>query len=911
MQHEGASCAQEQQTKRAMESPCEEPTGSDALLPCFKVGDLVDYWSGSYKQWMPGVVQRVHDGGAAFDLDIKKGAQVHNIRQVCSSVVKADVADNCTCAIVCDESSSRSGVNFRGTLGTRVVGQIDRLYSLQVGAEGCNSAAGETPPAGGSSWRRKRSPSRDETDPLRTARGNRPISDLNASGPADKLGGSPVRDRGPYRITRHLHPFSVAEGGVDSSRLADPEIHHLTWPEGVIPRGAERNHKQSEAGANTPDIADPLWGLPIGAVELKLEHCEAGIGTPDLAEPFVHQLTWSGLLPGGLTPRDEEEFEQRASLTPASKPSRIARAVSAAAQAGPWELFASHDMMSKAGAETMQKLLGTTKRLMRGFEGTLVQSVGQMAGCLHAWRCEVHLQRSLRLYEGALASYQEEHARNKDEWTLQLRESERMFDAALRAHVERLVKSRELARHQISFFVRAWANDGAQKLLRESFRSWRRLQKSARVRAALCSWPEMKITGAARECLRSWCHLMINRRVMRTRDEECEHIRGSYEMRLQEDRHIHQKEIRARLDALVACQRNAQRRIHEATSKREKADQKTLLIKALLLWKRYGELRSLRSRMLRSIGMQLMRSADGGIRDQLHISFITWKSEVIATLAAKQEESLRKQSDNWRSLLADMDKRHKVLEGMFLFEKERHRTRAKTSVEVTLKIHEVKHTMGLLKGILWQWAKVASEIHRIARSRRIAQNAIECSMQCNAHALARASLLKWSGLAKFGRQAKAAELHALEQNRRWEAYLARARLLQLQAVKARLAYFAECSETSAVHSSLLKWRNWAQAEVAQRAHLAKDLQISRLESRILDFERQRCDSFQQIDNITKTLHKELQSKQELAKELRTAYEKLWKSSITPTTIATIETNAGSSASSERTVDIPSPRHGLF
>mmetsp|Transcript_7874 Transcript_7874/g.18395 ORF Transcript_7874/g.18395 Transcript_7874/m.18395 type:complete len:934 (-) Transcript_7874:162-2963(-) len=46
----------------------------------FEKGDKVEYWSDTYKQWMPAVVHRVRDDGVTYDLDVKRGAQFRKIR---------------------------------------------------------------------------------------------------------------------------------------------------------------------------------------------------------------------------------------------------------------------------------------------------------------------------------------------------------------------------------------------------------------------------------------------------------------------------------------------------------------------------------------------------------------------------------------------------------------------------------------------------------------------------------------------------------------------------------------------------------------------------------------------------------------------------------------------------------------
>ena len=60
-------------------------TGSDD----FASGDLVEYWSGSYKAWIPARVLDVLDDGTAYRLDVKERADKKNIRKKPSANVHA------------------------------------------------------------------------------------------------------------------------------------------------------------------------------------------------------------------------------------------------------------------------------------------------------------------------------------------------------------------------------------------------------------------------------------------------------------------------------------------------------------------------------------------------------------------------------------------------------------------------------------------------------------------------------------------------------------------------------------------------------------------------------------------------------------------------------------------------------
>lgn len=51
-----------------------------APLPQFEIGAQVVYWSDTYHQWMEATVVKKREGGAIYDLDVKKGAQARRMR---------------------------------------------------------------------------------------------------------------------------------------------------------------------------------------------------------------------------------------------------------------------------------------------------------------------------------------------------------------------------------------------------------------------------------------------------------------------------------------------------------------------------------------------------------------------------------------------------------------------------------------------------------------------------------------------------------------------------------------------------------------------------------------------------------------------------------------------------------------
>ncbi|CAK9110620.1 unnamed protein product [Durusdinium trenchii] len=57
----------------------------------FSVGDRVEYRSDTHRQWLPGTVQRIRENGTIYDLDVKKGAQASKLRRALDDPLDREV----------------------------------------------------------------------------------------------------------------------------------------------------------------------------------------------------------------------------------------------------------------------------------------------------------------------------------------------------------------------------------------------------------------------------------------------------------------------------------------------------------------------------------------------------------------------------------------------------------------------------------------------------------------------------------------------------------------------------------------------------------------------------------------------------------------------------------------------------
>eukprot|EP00928_Gymnodinium_smaydae_P070670 TRINITY_DN54460_c0_g1_i1.p1 TRINITY_DN54460_c0_g1~~TRINITY_DN54460_c0_g1_i1.p1 ORF type:complete len:829 (-),score=166.50 TRINITY_DN54460_c0_g1_i1:183-2669(-) len=54
----------------------------EVVRPVYAVGERVEYWSETYKQWMKTTVMSVRDGGRSYDLEVKKNANRRRLRRI-------------------------------------------------------------------------------------------------------------------------------------------------------------------------------------------------------------------------------------------------------------------------------------------------------------------------------------------------------------------------------------------------------------------------------------------------------------------------------------------------------------------------------------------------------------------------------------------------------------------------------------------------------------------------------------------------------------------------------------------------------------------------------------------------------------------------------------------------------------
>lgn len=94
-----------------------------APLPQFEVGNQVVYWSDTYHQWMEATVVKKREGGATYDLDVKRGASARRMKLLRPG--------ECTAALAAaqDERTPPSRLQWSGPSSPLLAGRAVQAHS--------------------------------------------------------------------------------------------------------------------------------------------------------------------------------------------------------------------------------------------------------------------------------------------------------------------------------------------------------------------------------------------------------------------------------------------------------------------------------------------------------------------------------------------------------------------------------------------------------------------------------------------------------------------------------------------------------------------------------------------------------------------------------------------------------------
>jgi len=231
------------------------------------------------------------------------------------------------------------------------------------------------------------------------------------------------------------------------------------------------------------------------------------------------------------------------------------------------------DMMSKAGAVAVHKMVDTTKALLHNLEQALLLRAGFLAGVFHTWRSEVTLLK-------AGYQYRDEFGRCQDEWTNHFEDQRRAFEDELRRAAEHHLTHKEISLQRAEHLIMTWAKGEVEGLRRGVFRAWgqyahseQSLRRSAAsIHKACAEWIQGNTKALKHEVFSSWRFLTAAQSSERRMTEALEEREHEFSLATAKAQRVADAKINEALARLEALNRRAKSGIMLAMGKLLKGD---------------------------------------------------------------------------------------------------------------------------------------------------------------------------------------------------------------------------------------------------------------------------------------------------------------------------------------------------
>lgn len=410
-----------------------------------------------------------------------------------------------------------------------------------------------------------------------------------------------------------------------------------------------------------------------------------------------------------------------------------------------WSESAGQDMVSRAGAVTVRKMVETTKALLQGLEGALILRAGFIAGCFHMWRCETTLSRAGRLY-------QEEFLRHHNEWGSHLEQTRGHYESELQ-RLQRIAGERKAKfGRQQEMVMDKWLKGDKVGLLTEVSRLWSQYAqtqkgiKSRREKTELMvnEWYQGKAKGAMTSGFHAWRNLAVHEKMLRKQQQELGGTLASKEAQFAEECARRDAEFQEKMKLIERKNRDRTSNIQVVIAKWEKGTAQGLAMAAMTAWNKRAKM----SRQRENLQMQMRKWAEGNDAGLKHTCFLNWKHLTQDGLNAKDSNHQRSEVERLEKMLGDQGKAHKDLQQLQMSEQEKKKREAEVVVATILKKWEMGAKQGLLKEVVQLWGKHIVETKKSGRKRQAVHDALLKSFEGDKRAAKHISFLNWKELAK-------------------------------------------------------------------------------------------------------------------------------------------------------------------
>jgi len=438
------------------------------------------------------------------------------------------------------------------------------------------------------------------------------------------------------------------------------------------------------------------------------------------------------------------------------------------------------------------------------------------------------------------------------------------YETELAKHRTEAEIAMDKARASVMASVTKWAAGDEKGSKKTVFQNWSQFTKQSKmqkrnreaVNASLRNAFMGKDKAALLNTLKSWVALTRSEKAEREKEDVLARQKAHWEAEQDRMRDLHEKELRGTLDEKDRLKAQAQATT-ELALKKWMGQTAVNLGEYFIMWHRYCAALKDANRKRTAVKDAMSRFLEGERRGVLHSVYLNWKNYVMndaknqaamAKLQGQVDNLLRKQEKAMQRYAAYLaGSSGPALKGLVF------RRWFEVSAGVKMKAefdreHEVK----------LEEMKRQHEMNETRKKELRAKSLHNLGMKGDKMILMDV-FLAWS---LQYQKAKIASTHKMNENKALQKYS-----------QFMLGKKLKQDNKSLLTSTFAEWRREGKVlrhEEALNTLEERDVYIAQLKA---GFEEQLALAYSQIDQITETLQKELQTKEQLAQELREAYEK--------------------------------------
>lgn len=402
----------------------------------------------------------------------------------------------------------------------------------------------------------------------------------------------------------------------------------------------------------------------------------------------------------------------------------------------PWSDTAGQDMVSRAGAVTVRKMVETTKALLQGLEGALILRAGFLASCFHMWRAEGTLSRAGRLY-------QEEFLRHHNEWGAHVDQFRSHYESEMERFQNLLETHKNASGRQQQMVLEKWLLGDRKGLMQSTWHFWHLLAKDAKgskqrrqkVGLMISQWYEGKAKGARDAGFKAWAACSAEEKRHRSCEKEFGTALASRQMQEEAEQKRKDAEFQAKLNAIQRKHKDGTNNIKAVLAKKFKGEAKGMLIICFEEWKKLKR----EGKNRENLQMQMRKWAEGGDRGLKHSCFLNWRNLVQDALNSKDADHLRKEHERLESMLTNQAKDMQT-------EAEKRKKEAEAVVQTILRKWDMGKEKGMVKEVVVLWAKFTAETKIKARAKQAVHDSILRAFEGDAKAAKHMAFLNWKQL---------------------------------------------------------------------------------------------------------------------------------------------------------------------